>query len=126
VDAWRAFVEDDVGALEADRASQFAQHQFQTGIGFGWRTVDQARGVLGDDMLERRPPSLGERPRPQSAAEIGHDKEQHQGGGVEQPSGSLRARLDDRVAPCELRARRVQDVPARDVEKGLYGGVHGR
>ena len=49
-----ALIQHHIAAFHADRSAELAEHLLQPRIGFGRRAVDQARRVLGYDMLERR------------------------------------------------------------------------
>jgi hypothetical protein len=67
-----------IGAFHANRAAEFAQHLFQPRVGLRRRAIDQARRILGYDMLECCSPSERKGARAQPQAEMHGCDEQQQ------------------------------------------------
>ncbi len=112
-------IQHHIAALHADRPAELAEHLLQPRIGFRRRAVDQARRVLGNDMLECRPLSQRKGAGTQPQAETHEHDEQQQRDQVQQQPKSLRRRLDGGLAVGELCTHLFERLPARHGDEGL-------
>jgi hypothetical protein len=65
-----AFGDHDVDPVSLYHPCKFRQGLLKPRLGLGRRAIDQARGLLCDQMLERRPLSQRHRPGPEPSSEI--------------------------------------------------------
>ena len=66
----RVFAQHNVDTISLDRSSKICQGLLKPRLGLGRRAIDQARGMLRDQMLERRPLSQRYRSGPEPSSEI--------------------------------------------------------
>ena len=70
VDPDRAFAQHDVDPVSLYHPSKFSQGLLKPRLDLGRRAIDQARGLLRDQTLERRPPLQRYRSGPEPSSEI--------------------------------------------------------
>ena len=70
----RVFAQHNVDTISLDRSAKFRQGLLKPRLGLGRRAIDQVRGLLCDQMLERRPLLHRYRPGSEPSSKIDERK----------------------------------------------------
>ena len=96
------FADHDVGAIRIDRSSEFRQGLLEPRLGLGRRAIDQARGLLCDQMLERRPFSQRDCSGSEPSSEIDEGERKENGRHIKEQAKPLRRGFRGNVRAREL------------------------
>src|SRR4029077_3765066 len=80
----RGFAPHNVDTISLDRSSKFCQGLLEPRLGLGRRAINQARGPLRDQMLERRPLSQRDRSGSEPSSEIDERESKQNGRRIEE------------------------------------------